>query len=201
MEIGLYNAKYPFRKLLSFLLIYCKNISPNSISLALLPIGMVTAAIYYYAPHYPILYWFGMLFTLIRMIVGTLDGMAAENFNKQTPNGTILNRLTPEAADMMLMLAIIFAYPGYLSLGVFSLIVTWGISYTGLIGLAGGKKIQSIGPAGQTDRIVALLFFSALQFFSLHFNWNLDFMAFFLWWVILGGLITISFRCYRILIE
>jgi phosphatidylglycerophosphate synthase len=201
IEIGLYNAKYPFRKLLHFLLGYFKNSNPNHVSLALLPIGLMTALLYYYAPQYPFLYCLGILFILIRMIVGTLDGMIAESFNKQTPNGTILNRLTPEAADMMLMAAIILSAPNYFILGIFSLIIIWGISYTGLLGLAGGKRIQSIGPAGQTDRIVALMLFSLLQMFALHYGWEINFITLFLWWVIIGGIITIALRCYRILTE
>ena len=90
MEIGLYNAKYPFRKLLGFLLSYCKHINPNTISLTLLPIGLITALCYYYADYCPALYLLAILLIFIRMIIGTLDRMVAENFNKQTSNGTIL---------------------------------------------------------------------------------------------------------------
>jgi phosphatidylglycerophosphate synthase len=199
MEIGLYNAKYPFRKLLNFLLDYCRNTDPNFISLAILPIGVLIASTYLLAPRFPFLYWFAVIFLIIRMIVGTLDGMVAENFNLQTANGTILNRLTPEAADMLLLAGIICAPPGYYGLGIAVLIISWAISYTGLIGLAGGKKIRSGGPVGQTDRVVALLFFSVLQFYSLHRHWDLDFMKYFLWWLILGGIATITLRCYQTL--
>ena len=199
MEIGFYNAKYPFRKVLNFLLTYCKNTDPNHVSLALLPIGFLTALIYYFAPYYAGLYWVGIILILLRMIVGTLDGMIAEHFNKQSAKGSIVNRITPEAADMMLMLAIIFAPPGYFKLGVLALILCWGISYAGLIGLVGGKEIQSVGPVGQTDRIIALMILSLLQFFSVHYYWHFDFMKLFLWWIILGGIVTITLRCYRIL--
>lgn len=201
IEIGLYNAKYPFRKLLQFLLGYFKNSNPNHVSLMLLPIGFITALLYYYAPEYPFLYALGIVSIFIRMIVGTLDGMIAESFNKQTPNGTILNRLTPEAADMMLMAAITLSVPQHPTLNIFSLIIIWGISYAGLLGLAGGKRIQSIGPAGQTDRLVALMVFSLLQMLSLCYDWSLDFIVLFLWWVVIGGIITVALRCFRILTE
>ncbi len=199
MEIGLYNLKYPFRKLIQFLLKYVKDRDPNHISLVLLPIGFITALIYLIAPHAAFLYWIGIILIFIRMIVGTLDGLVAETYNKQSPNGSILNRLTPEAADMMLMLALIFASPGYPSLGIFALIACWAISYAGLIGLTGGKPIRSIGPAGQTDRLAALMALSALQFFSLHQQWHFDFMKLFLWWVVVGGIATVSLRCYKTL--
>jgi phosphatidylglycerophosphate synthase len=199
MEIGLYNAKYPFRKMLNFLLNYCRNTDPNYISFAIIPIGLLTAFTYLLAPIFPFLYWFAVIFLIARMVVGTLDGMVEENFNKTTPNGTILNRLTPEVADMILLAGIICASPGYYLLGIAALIISWGISYAGLIGLAGGKKIRSVGPVGQTDRLVALLVFSILQFFSLHDHWNFDFMKLFLWWVIIGGIVTITLRCYQTL--
>lgn len=49
MEIGLYQAKYPFRKLLAFLLQRLKPIPPNYISCLLFPIGLITAWVYYQA--------------------------------------------------------------------------------------------------------------------------------------------------------
>ena len=146
MEIGLYNAKYPFRKLLNFLLSYFNNTNPNHISFLLIPIGLVTAITYYFAPSIPTLYIIGtVILIFVRMVVGTLDGMVAEHFQKLTPNGAIINRLMPEAADMMLqMLAIIMANTTNLLFATIVLIICWGISYTGLIGLTGGKKIQSV---------------------------------------------------------
>lgn len=202
MEIGLYNAKYPFRKLIHFLLWFCKNLDPNHLSLALIPIGFITAFIYYFANSVPTLYWFGIGLIFLRMIIGTLDGLVAENFNKQTANGAIMNRLTPEIADMMFMLAIILSKPPeYWLLGLFALTISWGICFAGLVGLAGGKQIQSVGPVGQTDRIIALILISGLQYFSLSGDWDFDFMKLFLWWVILGGSATIALRFYRLLIK
>lgn len=199
MEIGLYQLKYPFRKLINFLLVHFQNTNPNYVSLLLLPIGLLTALLYLLAPHASYLYWVAILLIFVRMIVGTLDGLIAETYHKETPNGSILNRLAPEAADWMLMLALIFATPGYYILGIFSLIICWAISYTGLIGLAGGKASSSVGPAGQTDRLVALMLLSALQFFNWHYHWNFDFIKLFFWWVIIGGIVTIGLRCYKTL--
>jgi len=198
MEIGLYQLKYRFRKLLDFLLPYCKNIDPNTISIFLLPLGLLTALIYNMAPTHPKLYLVGIICIFLRMIVGTLDGLVAETFHKQTSNGTILNRLTPEAADLMLMLAIIMGEPQHLRLGLWALLLCWATSFLGLLGLAGGKRIQRVGPVGQTDRIVALMVFSLLQYWG---PLNIPFMTLFLWWVVLGGIVTVALRTQRILTE
>lgn len=199
MEIGLYNAKYPFRKLFNFLLPYFKDTDPNWVSIALIPLGLITAWIYYVGSDNSLLLVLGIVLIFLRMIIGTLDGMIAERFNKQTPNGNILNRLAPECADIFLILAIIFSNSDYHTLGFWVLAVCWGISYCGLIGLVGNKPIQSIGPVGQTDKVVALILFSLLQIFSLIWNWGVDFIYWFLWWVLIGGVVTIIIRCYRIL--
>lgn len=199
MEIGLYNAKYPFRKLFNFLLPHFKDIDPNWVSLALIPLGLITALVYCFAPPRPVLLILGIILLLARMIIGTLDGMIAEHFNKQTATGTILNRLAPEAADIFLILGIILSDSSYFILGFFVLAVCWGISYSGLIGLVGNKPIQSVGPVGQTDKIVALILLSILQILSIAFMWSVDFIYWFLWWVLIGGIVTIAIRCYRIL--
>jgi len=199
MELGLYNAKYSFRKVIEFLLPFFKEMNPNNISLAIIPIGIVTAFTYYFAAQFSLLYLIGILLIFIRMIVGTLDGMVAEQHHKQTANGSIINRLAPEAADMILMLAIILASPKYFLLGMFALVASWAISYSGIVGLVGAKKIQSVGPVGQTDRLVALMVFSGLQFANIFLNWNFDFIKMFLWWVVIGGLLTIILRCFGIL--
>ena len=199
MDIGIYNAKYPFRKAIAFMLPYFKHTDPNHLSLVLLPIGLVTALIYYFAPHLPFLYLVAAFFIFLRMLFGTLDGLVAVTYNKSSANGEIINRLTPEAADIMLMLAIIFAMPAHSVLGFFAMAVSWGISYMGLIGLAGGKKSLSTGPVGQTDRIAILIIFSILQFFSMKYQWSVNFMLIFLWWVIIGGIATMVLRCKTVL--
>ncbi|HVV67613.1 MAG TPA: hypothetical protein VHE99_01045 [Gammaproteobacteria bacterium] len=198
MDIGIYNAKYPFRKLIQFLLPYFKNTDPNTVSYALVPLGLLTALIYFFAPKCDWLYLLGIVLIFLRMIVGTLDGLIAETFHKQSPKGEVNNRLTPECADILLMLAIALSLPASLPLGLFALGISWGISYTGIIGAVAGLKPQSVGPVGQTDRIASLILLSLLQFFSLHYAWNFNFIILFLWWVIIGGLITIGLRIYRL---
>lgn len=196
MEISLDNVKHPFKKLSSFLLFFFKDSSPNRISLMLIPIGFMTAVIYYFAATFSLLYWFGMGFIVLRMIVSILDNMMTEAL--ANPNSTIIHKLALEAADMMFILALILANGTYL-LGLFVLLVCWGVSYTGLIGLVVDKKIQTSGPMGQIDRIAVLIIFTVMQLFSTYYQWQFNFMSLFLWWVLLGGAATIALRCYKTL--
>jgi phosphatidylglycerophosphate synthase len=125
VEIGLYQLKYPFRKLLDGLLPVCKHTNPNTISLLLLPLGILTAIIYYFAPKIPYFYCLGIVLIFLRMVIGTLDGLVAETYHKQTPNGTILNRLTPEIADWMLLLSIVLINDQHPILNYSALLVGW----------------------------------------------------------------------------
>jgi phosphatidylglycerophosphate synthase len=197
MDIGLYNLKYPFRKMISFLLPLFTHINPNLVSWSLVPIGLITAGIYFFAPGSAALYIIGTLLILLRMIVGTLDGLIAIEFKKSTPNGEIINRIAPEVCDIFLMIALCFSSSSYLSIGIPAMGMCWAVTFFGLIGSVVGRKTQSVGPVGQTDRIAALAAFSMLQYLSSTYQWGFDFINLFFWWVIAGSFITIGLRIAR----
>ena len=197
MDIGLYNLKYPFRKTISWLLPLVRNISPNAISWSLLPVGVATALCYYQGPEHPELYLVGAGLIFLRMIISTLDGLVAVTFQKCSPEGEIVNRIAPELCDAMLMIAIILAQRKHFEIGMLALVVCWLTSFAGLVGCAGGKKIQSVGPVGQTDRITALLILSLITPFADAFSTPFDILYWFLWWCVVGGIATIFIRFYR----
>lgn len=197
MDIGLYNLKYPFRKMIGFLLPLCTNINPNWVSWSLIPIGLLTAVIYFFAPRAEILYIVGALMILLRMVVGTLDGLIAVKFEKSTVNGEIINRIAPEICDIFLMIALSYSAPAYIHMGIPAIGLCWAVTFFGLIGIVAGRKIQSVGPVGQTDRIAALAAFSVLQYLSCTYHWGFDFIYLFMWWVIAGSLLTLGLRIYR----
>ncbi|MFI4956498.1 MAG: CDP-alcohol phosphatidyltransferase family protein [Gammaproteobacteria bacterium] len=199
MAIGLYQLKYPVRRLIQGILPMCKNISPNLISSLLIPIGIVTAYCYLHAANgHPDFYLIAIALCVLRMFFGTLDGLVAEHFNKTGPVGEIMNRLTPEVADVMVMGAIACANPKWLVPGVIAMGMSWMITFSGLIGLLVEKPIQSVGPAGQTDRLVALCVFSLLAYLSSVYAWHVDFIAIFLYWVIIGGTLTVGLRLKKV---
>lgn len=199
-NIGLYNLKYPARKLIEWTLPFVRNVNPNTVSWLMLPVGFGVALCSYFGGNgYPTLFLWAPFLIVLRMFLGTLDGLMAVRFNKESPKGEIINRLSPELCDVMYLVALTIAQPEWLLLGVFSLAIAWLTTFAGLVGVLVKKPIQSVGPVGQTDRLAAFIGFSFLQYFSVTMNWQIDFIGVFLWWCIAGGLLTISFRLWRTL--
>ncbi|MCR4336951.1 MAG: hypothetical protein NUV91_04010 [Candidatus Omnitrophica bacterium] len=198
MDIGLYNMKYSARKWISGVLPLMKNGNPNTVSWSMIPVGAGIAACYYFAAQgQNVLYLAASVLTFLRMYLGTLDGLMAEYYQKGTRQGEIINRLTPELCDVMYLLALILAHPELRLLGITVLAIAWMTTFSGLVGLTVQKKIQSVGPVGQTDRLAALLVFTLLQYVSNQFHWNINFIQFFMIWAILGGILTIILRLKR----
>lgn len=199
MDIGLYKMKYPFRKLIQFMVPRCRNIDPNRISWALLPLAVLIATLYWCAPSASDLYFLGSLLCFLRMIIATLDGLVAMEFNKSSELGELVNRITPELADLMLLPAIIFSKPEYLSVGVLAMASAWATTFFGLVGQTVRRPVQSVGPTGQTDRLTALMLFSFLAGIAPHAGWTIDFIQVFLWWCVVGGTLTCLNRYRRTL--
>lgn len=194
MKIGLYQLKYPARKVIEWVLPFVRDVNPNTVSLLMLPVGLVIALCSYAGlktNSWLLIAAFFLCF--LRMFLGTLDGLMAVRFNKSSANGEILNRLAPEFCDAMVLVAIIFAKPEYSVLGTFLLVLAWLTSFSGTLGLFVGRAIQSVGPVGQTDRLAAFMLMILLQYFFP----SIDFIYFFMWWCIVGGIITITLRVWR----
>ena len=197
MDLGLYQMKHPFARLINGLLVPCRRVDPNVLSLSIIPLGLIIAGDYLLAPGHPALYLLGIALIFVRLIVATLDGMVAVKYDKGTPAGEVINRVAPELADLMLMGALVSSRPDYAPLAVPVLLVAWGTSFFGLIGLVAKRPIQSVGPVGQTDRLAALMLCSLLQAIGGAAGWSADFIGLFLVWTIAGGTLTMVLRCYR----
>jgi len=200
MEIGLYKLKYPARKLINGVLPLVENVNPNTISWLLIPVGAAIAVCLYYAANGPTyLFLIAALLSILRMFLSTLDGLMAEYFNKQSPQGEVINRLTPELCDIMYLTALTVARPEWFHLGLTLLAIAWLTSFAGLIGLSINKKIESVGPAGQTDRLALFTVFSVLAYFADTWHWKIDIMQVFLAISVIAGIITILIRLTRAL--
>ena len=198
MDVGLYNLKYPVRRMLNGLLPALRDVDPNHISLAMLPVGLVTAVVYYEAAQgRPALYLVGIALIFLRMFLGTLDGLVATHYGKSGPTGEMVNRIAPELCDAMLLVALAIARPEWRLVGIGALAVAWLTTFSGLLGLTAGLTTQSVGPVGQTDRLVALQLFSLLALLAARGGWREDFMRDFLLWVIGGGILTVALRLWR----
>jgi CDP-diacylglycerol--glycerol-3-phosphate 3-phosphatidyltransferase len=194
MKIGLYQLKYPARKWIEWVLPFLKNVSPNKVSLLMLPVGVAIALSSYAGlSDSPIYLLIAFFLCIVRMFLGTLDGLIAVRFKKESPSGELLNRLAPELCDMMYLIAILAAKPDLTFLGIFLICLAWLTSFSGMLGPLVGRTLQSIGPVGQTDRLAAFLLLLLLQYFFA----SIDLVPLFIGWCIGGGMITISLRLWR----
>src|SRR5262245_16795813 len=198
MDVGLYNLKYPARKLIAGLLPQLEDTDPNHISYVMVPLGLLIAVCYWAgAQGRAWLYLLAIPLIFLRMFLGTLDGLVATHFGKGSKKGEIVNRLAPELCDVFTMVALALARPEWATPGIFALGVTWLITFAGLVGATAGLPTQSVGPAGQTDRLATLQLVSLLAFLQETRHWTVDVLALFLWWVALGGAITVGLRLQR----
>lgn len=198
MDLGLYNLKYPVRKMIAGVLPQLADTDPNHISYCLIPVGLLIAACYWVGARVqPWLYLLAILLIFLRMFLGTLDGLVATHYGKGSKKGEIVNRLAPELCDAFTMIALTLARQEWVIPGVLALAVSWLITFTGLVGATAGLPTQSVGPAGQTDRLAALQVASLLAFLAEMRQWSVDVFALYLWWVVLGGVLTIALRLQR----
>ena len=198
MDFGLYNLKYPARKLIEGVLPQLADTDPNHISYAMIPVGVLIAATYFVgAQGQPWLYLLGILLMFVRMFLGTLDGLVATHYGKSSKRGEIINRLAPELCDVLYLLALALARPEWQLPGLLAVALAWLITFAGLVGATAGLPTQSVGPAGQTDRIALLQLMSLLAFLSGTLGWKVDFLGVFLWWVAIGGTVTVVLRLKR----
>ena len=198
-DIGLYNAKYGLRRRLERWLPAFRDVDPNLISWSMLPVGAATAAaLWSVARGGPAwLYLAVVALVVLRMLLGTLDGLVAVRFEKGTARGELLNRLAPELCDAMYLGALALARPEWVALGVGALVATWLTTFAGLLGFTVGQGGQSVGPVGQTDRLAALMACALLAFLGACFGWSADFLVLFLGWCVVGGGVTILLRLAR----
>lgn len=200
MGLGLYNLKYGVRRLIRGVLPLFAKVDPNAISWSLLPVGAATAAVYWLgAQGRPWLYPVGVALIFLRMFLGTLDGLVAVHYGRGTPRGEIVNRLAPELCDVMLIAALTLARPEWRLPGIGALALAWLTTFAGLVGPTAGAATQSVGPVGQTDRLAALQLCSLAAFAAETLGSGIDFLRVFLWWTILGGVLTVLLRLHRTL--
>lgn len=182
-DLGLYQTKYLLRNLLRKIP-GLPLLSPNLLSLLAFVPGLAVAACLYQG------WWWGAVAAIAgRMIINTLDGLVAEEFNKTSPLGAYLNRLPGEFTDLLIMLGLWpHSSPSWM---LALLLLTSWVQMFGLLGLVAGGKTQSVGPCGQTDRLAILGIACIVASFGLP-----------VWTYVIPGLcagcgLTIGLRIYR----
>ena len=162
-DIGLYQAKYGLRQVLDGLPGIAR-LSPNAVSLSsLLPSALAAYGVWQGEP------WLIVVGVVGRMLLTTLDGLIAEGYAKKTRLGGYVNRIVGELGDVMLYVAlamVVEAPWGALVLGL-----AWLVNMFGVLPLVSQGSLQSVGPAGPTDRI-ALIALYAIATLVLPLSWT-----------------------------
>jgi CDP-diacylglycerol--glycerol-3-phosphate 3-phosphatidyltransferase len=182
-DLGLYQTKYILRDVLRNIP-GVRDLSPNALSLFAVVPGLLAAWCLYEG------WWLGAMLSIMgRMVVNTLDGLVAEEFNKKSNLGAYLNRLPGEFTDILIVLGLSphCLFPWNLAL----IILTGWVQILGLLGLAAGSTTQSVGPCGQTDRLALFLLGCLLALFGFQV-WNMLIPI-----ICIGCGITIVLRIYR----
>jgi len=186
-DIGLYRQKYALRAVL-VRVPGVDRLSPNALSLAAFVPGALAALCVYEGC------WLWAIAAIVaRMIVSTLDGLVAEEFGKATRLGAYLNRVPGEVNDILIAGAL---WPHAEASHVVTLVALTGlVQMFGTLGVVGGGRVQSVGPCGQTDRLVIVGAGCALAAVGLP-QWSLLVHA-----LLLGCIVTIVLRVYRTVSE
>jgi phosphatidylglycerophosphate synthase len=147
-DIGLYQTKFAARRLLDKLP-GIDRLEPNAVSIAsIAPSALAAVAL---ANGWWIVVPLGIAG---RMVLTTLDGLIAEKYGKASRVGAYVNRLPAEIGDVLILLAL-FALADPLWAGLV-IAGAWLVNVLGVLGLVAGGSTQSVGPAGQTDRLAFL---------------------------------------------
>ena len=148
-DLGLYQGKYALRRILDRIPGIAR-FRPNAVSLAsLIPSALAGISI--------AMGWWPLAILGIagRMVLTTLDGHIAENYGKKTRIGGYVNRVPAELGDVLILLGLwTRADPVWATLVIAG---AWLVNVFGVLGLVAGGSTQSVGPAGQTDRLAILL--------------------------------------------
>lgn len=156
-DLGLYQQKYLLRRVLDRIP-GISRLDPNAVSIASLVPSAVAAAAFTAG-----WWWLVILGIVGRMVLTTLDGHIAENYGKKTVVGAYVNRIPAEVGDTLILGSLLArADPAWV---VAVLCGAWLVNVLGVLGLVAGGSTQSVGPAGQTDRLALLIVANAVAMF------------------------------------
>lgn len=170
--MGLYLLKHPYRKVLLPLARRMKFVHPDVLSYAATVVAAATAVCYLRAASRPALLLVAVGLTLLRMTLNTLDGVIAIERGNLSLKGEIVNALPDRFSDVFYMLGVMFSPlcdPLWGALGMTSMFL---VSYTGMLGKAIGVEWQHHGPLGKVERLILVMVFSLVQYFTLRRGWQ-----------------------------
>ena len=133
--------------------LYRMGVSANAVTLSAAVVSLlVAAAVWAWAPAWPLLYLALPVWMLLRMGLNAVDGMLAREFGQQSRLGAYLNELCDIVADAALYLSLL-SVPGIEPTALGGL--TWMAAvceYAGVLALMVGASRRYDGPMGKSDR-------------------------------------------------
>ncbi len=165
--MDLYQLKFPARKFLSPLLEKVRWIHPDAVSYAAVAAAAFTGWFYYRAADIHGLLIAAAALVLLRMGLNTLDGIMAIARGNMSLKGEIVNALPDRYSDLFFLIGITLSPLCRDWLGILALSTVVLVSYTGMLGKAIGVSWQHHGPLGKVERLILLMVFSVIQFFTM----------------------------------
>jgi archaetidylinositol phosphate synthase len=165
--MGLYVLKFPTRRILLPLARKLHRVHPDTISYAATAAALASAFCYPYAQNHRWLLIAAVILILLRMMMNTLDGVMAIERGNLSLKGEIVNALPDRYSDLFLLLGISFSPLCSTFLGVLAMASMFLVSYTGMLGKALGVNWQHHGPLGKVERLILIMIFSLMQYFTL----------------------------------
>lgn len=137
-----------------------RSISPDAVTVASVPVGLLAAACLLLSPRYPALLVLVPLLAGLRLILNLLDGALARATDRSHPRGELLNEVSDRLADLAFLAPVAFlpgADPRIVLLGVVGAIVA---SFIGVAAkAAGGERIYH-GVLSKPGRMLLLAVFA-----------------------------------------
>ncbi len=156
-DLGLYQQKYVLRRVLDRIPGIAR-LEPNVVSLSSIAPSAIAAWAFVQG------LWGVVILGIVgRMVLTTLDGHIAENYGKKTVVGAYLNRIPAEIGDILILGSLFARAEPVWVLAV--VCGAWLVNVLGVLGLVAGGSTQSVGPAGQTDRLAVLIVVNAIALF------------------------------------
>jgi archaetidylinositol phosphate synthase len=162
--MGLYTLKFPYRKILEPLAKKMKDVNPDILSYAALPVALFTGICIYLSPEKNSFLLLVIILTFLRMTLNTIDGVIAIEQKRTGLAGEIVNALPDRYSDIFVMLGIAFSSYCRIYIGAIAAICVLLVSYTGMLGKAIGVNWQHHGPLGKVERLILIMGVAFLQF-------------------------------------
>lgn len=140
----------------------------------------------------------------LRLLCNLFDGMVAVEGGFKTKSGEIYNELPDRFADAFILVGAGYAH-GHDELSIMAgwaaAVAAVTTAYVRALGAAAGASQQFIGPMAKQHRMAIMTIACLLAAVGTWQKWPVNFLAWALWVVVTGCVITIGRRCVRIVRE